>query len=285
MLKKIGKIILLLLIMIAILIGVVFYGTYVSVERVSLNYQSITSSKIAPDLNNLQIAFVSDIHYNHFMNQERLKPMIDKLNKANPDLIIFGGDLFDHPELNMPTPEIQSEITNLLTSLKAPLGKFAILGEQDLMNENVKLMCEQILYNSDFEVISNRNIRIHRKSSASLSLVGIDSLLGGAPNVEAAFTNVSDQDFVLCVSHAPDIISQLPMNTISLFLAGHSHGGQIRIPLIGPLNKIEGAKDYVSGSYQSKSAKIHISNGIGTTNSDIRIFAPAEILIYRLVSK
>ncbi|MEG0958818.1 MAG: metallophosphoesterase [Erysipelotrichaceae bacterium] len=285
MIKKILKFLLFIVIIIVISIGIIFYGTYVSVEKVNLNYETITSSKISKDLDNLKIAFVSDIHYNHYMNQERLKPMIEKLNHANPDVVIFGGDIFDHPEINAPTPVIQSEITTILSSIKAPLGKFAVLGEQDLMNENVKAMCEQILYNSDFELLSNRSARIHKNSIDSFALVGIDSLLGGTPNVETAFTNVSDQDFVLCVSHAPDIISQLPMNNISLLLAGHSHGGQIKIPFIGPLNKIEGAKDYVSGTHHVKGAKVHISNGIGTTNSDIRIFAPAEILIYRLVSK
>lgn len=285
MLRRLLKSLMFLFVIVCILAGIVFYGAFVSVERVNITYKTIESSKIPKELDNIKIAFLSDIHYNQYMNKDRFSTMVEKLNNAHPDVVIFGGDLFDHASVNAPTIEIQNELKELMRSIKAPLGKFAVLGEGDLENDTIKVMVSNILYDSDFELITNQNIRIRNQSTQSISLVGIDSLILGTPDVEAAFSNVSNQDFVIAVSHAPDIVKQLPIDNISLFLAGHSHGGQISIPLYGPLQKIDGAREYSQGVYQLKEAIIDVSNGVGTTDYDIRLFAPPEILIYRLSAK
>ena len=113
MIRKIRRLLTVLLILALFSISFIVYGIYVSVERLNINYETITSSKIPTDLNNLSIAFISDIHYNGFMNQKRLEPMIQKINEANPDIIIFGGDLFDHTLENTPSSEVQLSLIHI----------------------------------------------------------------------------------------------------------------------------------------------------------------------------
>lgn len=284
MLKRLLKFLLFLLTIALIIAGFLAYGMFVSVERVNLNYQSAASSKIPKSLDNVQIAFISDIDYNAFMDKTRLSKMMKRLNDAHPDVIIFGGDLFYAPEKQMPDDTKQQEITEILKKLDAPLGKFAVLGEQDLMNKDIKNMVSSILYNSDFEMITNQLVRIRKGDNASISLIGLDSMIGGQPDITGAFENVNANEFNMVFTHCPDLIAQLPTNNIDVMVAGHSHGGQIALPLLGPLHKMSGAEAYSKGTYKVQQTTLSVSNGLGTRDTDVRLFAPPEVIIYRLAN-
>ena len=95
--KKLLKILSVLVILALLLAGVFFYSIYISVDRVSLNYTTLTSPKISADMNDIKIAMISDIKYNGFMGKDRLTKMINELNDANCDIVLFGGDMFDNP--------------------------------------------------------------------------------------------------------------------------------------------------------------------------------------------
>ena len=148
--KKFLKVLAVLFLIVALIIAFIFYGTTVSVTNVTIVNQTIESSKISEETSNLKIAFISDIHYNHFMNYERLENMIEKINANKPDMILFGGDLFDDPSTYPPIEESQQELITLLKSLQADLGKFAVLGEED-HDPVVSDLVENLLYQADFE--------------------------------------------------------------------------------------------------------------------------------------
>lgn len=262
----------------------VFYGTYVSVNRINIVNQQIISAKIPDECNNMKIAFISDLHYNSFMNKERFQKMIDKINLANPDIILFGGDLFDSPESNPVDNETREELITLLKSLQAPYGKFAVLGEEDQENQDIKDSMYNIFYYADFELLDNTNVLLHSDGIHSINLVGIDSLLGGTPDITQAMSNVDTSNFTIVLTHAPDLVSQLPLNGIDLVLSGHSHAGQISLPLFGPLVGKPGAKKYTHGSYEINTTELIVNNGLGTENFDIRIFAPPQCIMLRLTN-
>ena len=284
MIRKIRRFLTVLLVVALFAVSFFLYGVYISVERINLNYESIASAKIPQDLNQVNIAFITDLHYNGFMNQERLTSMFEKINSTDPAVIIFGGDLFDDTANQMPDESKQAELLNLLKSLEAPLGKFAVLGEQDETSESMKEIAKSILYQADFELLENRSIRIRNESNSSITLFGIDSMVNGVPNIEQAFADINANEFNIVVTHCPDLISEIPTTAVDLMFAGHSHGGQIRIPFFGPIATVEGAKNYSYGTQQVGNTLLHISNGLGTTGYDMRLFAPPEVLIYRLIA-
>ena len=96
--KRFIKVMAVVLLICALIISIIFYGTVAGVSNLNIENTKITSQKVDESLYDLKIAFISDIHYNNFMNYDRLSKMIETINKNKPDIIIFGGDLFDDPD-------------------------------------------------------------------------------------------------------------------------------------------------------------------------------------------
>ena len=280
--KRLIKVLAILCLVCGFIASIVFYGTEIAIKNIMIENKTIESNKINEDIN-LKIAYISDIHYNHFMNKDRLEKMIEKINNNKPDIILFGGDVFDKPSKYPIDEKTENEIIELLQSLHAEYGKFAVLGEEDYDPQVNDI--HQILFKGDFEVLTNKQIFITKDGKNMINLIGIDSLVGGNPDIESSFANVDTNLFTIVLTHAPDIISQLPTNEIDLVLAGHSHGGQINIPFIGSLTKVEGAKNYSQGDYYINQTQLIVSNGLGTTETDIRIFADPECHMIRITKQ
>lgn len=274
-------IIVVILSLIASIALVIYDGYNYAPTRIRYNYRYIESEKIHPDLDGLQIAFFSDLHYLSFTEEKRLENIIERINNVNADVLIFLGDLIAK-ELD----ETQTDILeNNLKQLKADYGKFAILGEDDYQSESINTAVESVLYNADFELLKNQKLLLSKNSKHAIQLVGIDSPLDDKANIELAYSDVDEKLFTLTIVHTPDTVKELPQNKTDLVLAGHSHGGQIKIPLLGQIYNKELAEDYYTGLYSVNLIKLYVSHGVGLTNKDVRINAPAEIVIYTLKSK
>lgn len=263
------------------------YTLFIGVDNVHISYQTIISEKIPNSLNDKKIAFFSDITYLEFMDKGRLQNMITTLNEAHADIVIFGGDIFSDPINFAPDSKSEKELTEILSSIQAPLGKFAVYGDQDIVNDETKNIVTNILMNSEFEIISNSNIQLRNETSQGITLVGLDPLMNGTINVNTAFKNITKDDFTILVSHCPDIMTDTSLNTnyIDIAVAGHSLGGQIYIPIYGPIEKQEGASTYFHGIYEINTSTLYVSNGLGTRKSDLRIFSRPEIFLFRLQSQ
>lgn len=285
MVKKLVKIVSILLVFTVLIAGVFFYSIYYSVDHVKLVNETMRSPKIPASMNDIKIAFISDLKYNEFMKKERLSEMMKTLDTAGADIVIFGGDVFTAFEEHKPDSQTVQEVTGILKDIKAPLGKFAVLGDEDLVSKEAKKQVSTLLYNSDFEVITNQKLQIRNGNQDSITLIGLDSLINGNPNLSKPFDNISSDEFNIMVTHCPDIINDNQINTkyLDLILSGHSLGGQIRLPLLGSLQKVDGADTYSYGHYTINETKLYVSNGLGTVNMDMRLFARPQILIFRLV--
>ena len=276
--KRLVKVLAIVLLMCTLFGSLIFYGTVAGVSNLNIVNTKITSQKVDESQYDLKIAFISDIHYNNFMHYDRLSKMIETINNNKPDIIIFGGDLFDDPDVYEISDEKRDELIECLKSLEAEYGKFAVLGEEDHFVDKV----EDLLFKADIELLNNESIIINKNGSSNINLIGIDSLIGGNADIEKAFENVDTSLFTIVVSHAPDIFDQLPFNNIDLVLSGHSHGGQISLPLIGAISKKEGAMEYSLGNYYVNDTTLIVSNGLGTTERDLRLFSEPECHMIRL---
>jgi predicted MPP superfamily phosphohydrolase len=252
-------------------------------RRLTVETVTLTDTLIPDSFEGVKVLYFSDAHYNKFMDKERFAAVVTRINQLDADIVIFGGDLFDHPSVEYPTTEIQDELTALLSAIDAPLGKYAVFGNHDLESPRTKQMIANVLSASGFELLVNQNIPVYNKDDSSIRLVGLDSQLLGTPDLTAAYQDVNEGEFVLTISHTPDIIDQLPTSTRWL-LAGHSHGGQIRVPIFNELYTVPYARNYVSGEHVVNGIRLNISNGIGTTRWDIRLMADPQIHIYTLSS-
>jgi uncharacterized protein len=252
-------------------------------RRLTVETVTRTDTLIPDSFEGVKVLYFSDAHYNKFMDKERFSTVVTRINQLDADIVIFGGDLFDHPSVEYPTTEIQDELIALLSSIRAPLGKYTVFGNHDLESPRTKQMIANVLAAGGFDLLINQNIPIYNKDDSYIRLVGLDSQLLGTPDLTAAYQGVNDGEFVLTISHTPDIIDQLPTST-RWVLAGHSHGGQIRVPIFNELYTVPYARNYVSGEHLVNGIRLNISNGIGTTRWDIRLMADPQIHIYTLSS-
>ena len=284
MVKKLLKIVSVLLFLALCIAGIFFYSIFISVERLNVQYETISSTKIPADLNDVKIGYISDLEYHHFMDKERLTKMIETINDARPDVLLFGGDIFYSPLTNVPDEAVKQELITLLKSIEAPLGKFAVYGEQDHEDEATYTMVNDILYKSDFEVINNTSIRIRNSTNESITLIGLDAMVGGTIDIANAFANVNEEAFNILAMHCPDtiLLTDIPKEKLDLVFAGHTHASQIYLPFLGPLSTMQGAEHYNHGKYNLDGYILHVANGLGTTEIDMRLFSPPQMLVYRL---
>lgn len=283
--KKSKFIILIILLLSITSVFLIIYDGFNSApSRISINYRYIKDDKINKDLNNLQIAFISDIYFDEFFNEKRLENLTKEINDINPDIVIFLGDLVSDKSSDLSEESIKILKKNL-KKLTPKYGKFAVLGEADYSNEERLKNTKDILFNSDFQTLSNEMLKITKDSNQYFQLVGIDSPLNAKDDVDSAYKNVNKDIFTLTIMHTPDTVKKLPQNKTDLAVAGHSRGGQIKIPLLGQIYNQPLAEVYYSGLYRVGEINLFVTNGIGTSNKDVRIFAPAEIVVYTLQSK
>lgn len=276
------KIILIILAIFLIIGFFAFDSFYIAPQRIVTRRSDISNVKIPEQLDDVQILFFADLDYGTFVNERRLRKLIDHINGLSADIIIFGGDIYD-PDA-VPNENDNELISRMLKEIKAPLGKFAVLGDSDTRDEETASAMVSLLDAGDFEVLRNQSINLHNSGSQSITLVGLENGLGGF-NAEAAYANVSHTGFVLSVCHTPDSALQVPQDLTDYFLAAHSHGGQAWY-FFGSLYSQPMAETFMRGKQMiNESFILDISSGFGTRQRDVRFLANSEVAVYTLYSK
>jgi len=265
-----------------LLITLIISGLYVdatnfSSNRVHITYKTLTSSEIPDSFDDVSIALISDIQYGTFMDKTRLESFLKKLVNIQPDIVLFSGDLFDKDA--EVTEEYINELEMLLSSIQAPLGKFAVIGDNDKEYEEIY---KQIMFNSNFELIDGNIIKLANRSTNYINLIGLHAA-SGQNNMEELFTEILPESYTIALCHTPDIAQELPRNQVDILLTGHSHSSQINFPLIG-INESEATK-YRAGQHITDSTTIYVSHGLGTSEKDIRLFSDPEIIVFRFQTK
>lgn len=276
MMKKTWKIIIGILVSILFILLCIYNMTVTNTTDIKVREETITSSKIDSNIDGLIVAYFSDLHYGTYTNKDDLALIKEKINNIDPDIIIFGGDLIDKAI----DGNSQADLTNTLKSLNAKYGKYAVLGDKD---HEYSEQVSSILDESDFKLITNTNNRIYINGSF-IELIGIDSSVSGLPDVTSAYEGTNSIYYTFVVSHCPDIFDSLDLSKTDYVLSGHTLGGQVYIPLINLFYRPSGALNYYHGKYIQNGVTLDITNGIGTMKNDIRLFADAEIVIYKLKS-
>ena len=229
----------------------------------------VYKSNLPLDFNGIKIVQFSDLHYNNTSSISTVKKLVKTINKINPDIVIFTGDLIDsHYEIK--SDELE-EIMSELNSITATIGKYAIKGEED------KEYFNTVFNNSNFMILENTVEKIYYKSS-SIDLIAVNDTY-----TKEDIKGYNPESFNVFLTHKPDLTDRI-INDFSadLVFAGHSHNGQIILPLIGPLFRKEGAKKYPSSHYTINNTELFVSGGIGNSGHQWRLFNHPSINFYRL---
>ncbi len=269
--NMVKKIIIIVATFIIVISTCIINATIFNTKQIQSRQVVLKSEKINEESGELLIAYFSDLHYGTYIDNDFLEKIIIKINDYKPDAIIFGGDLVD--SIN---EENKIYLIDTLKTLDAKYGKYAILGEQDKTNEDE---ISKILKDANFKIINDTNTTININNNNSINIVGIDN------NFVEAFHGINTNNYTIVVGHKPDLFKDVIDYDFDYMLAGHSHGGQIYIPLINYFFRKEGCQKYYRGKYQKDNKTLDITNGVGRTDSNARFLADAEIVFYRLESK
>jgi predicted MPP superfamily phosphohydrolase len=247
-----------------------------SLNRYRIKSPVVQSTQLPATFQNVRIVFISDLHAYANANAGNLDKILAQVNRLAPDILIFGGDLIDE-KANALSEDQVNELSNFLKLMDAPLGKFSVLGLQDLAQINV---VRQIYNLSDFELLENNVIDVYNATGKAIRLAGILPDLEGKTDLK--WLGPDTGSFTILVSALPDILSRLSDQDADLILSGSTHGGQVNLPLFGPIYKVGNMK-YISGKYKVGERILFVSNGLSTSKFNYRLFADPDLLSIRLI--
>ena len=225
---------------------------------------------LPPELEGLRIGHLSDLHLGTTHAADNTHWAIQKLMEVKPDLVVLTGDFVSY------THAIP-EITPLLQPLRAPLGMYAVPGNHDYL-EGMPAVTST-LARLGIEMLINEHRLLHWRGG-SLALLGVDDMWYGKPDLDAALAGVPSSAFPLLLAHAPDFADEAAQRRIPMQLSGHTHGGQLRLPLLGPFCLPLYGLRYACGLEQVGPVQLYVSRGVGGVS--LRFGCPPEATILTL---
>jgi uncharacterized protein len=243
-------------------------------SQVEVFRAEVTVPGLPSALDGLTIAQVTDLHLYDGIHLAARRT-IELLAAERPDLVVHTGDLSEKVS-QLP------EVSALLRECRPPLGQFATLGNWEhqvgitpgLMATACSAGGTDFLYNES---------RLIRRGGATLALLGLDDPYSGMADPAFALREVPPGTAALWAFHAPQFADDVPASLPApvLMLAGHTHGGQIRLPGFRPVVP-PGAGRFVDGWYRDTRGPLYVSRGIGTTFIRARLNCPPELPVFTL---
>lgn len=274
------KILYSILIILTILFGILLYSRFLGTKGLNTNEIIIANDNFI-NYNGLKIVHFSDLHYKKVITEDTVKELITSINKNNPDLVLFTGDLVDK-DYKLENNDINFLIKQL-SKIKAKYGTYSILGDNDYQElENIR----SIYIQSNITLLDNTDTTIINENNQKLQIAGISGTLKENEDLTASIQTTINEtiDYKIILTHEPDNITTILKNypNTPLILSGHSINGSINIPIIKQLLLPTGAKTYYKPYYKISNTDIYISNGIGVNQINFRLFNTPSINLYRL---
>jgi predicted MPP superfamily phosphohydrolase len=230
------------------------------------------------------VALLSDFHYDPYFSVHPLRAAIPLVNQIRPDLIVLTGDFVSVPTIgDAKKAALAAEpCVRLLREMTAPHGLWAVLGNHDEDTDPAHIAAA--LEAENIHVLANHAHAIER-DGARIWLAGVNDVFTRTADVPQTLRGVPADEAVILMVHEPDFADVACRYPVDLQLSGHSHGGQIRIPLLPPLYLPSLAKKYVLGTYQVGPMTLYTNAGLGTVLVPMRLNCPPEIALLTLHSR
>jgi uncharacterized protein len=251
-------------------------------------------------LSGARVAHLSDIHHGPWQSTHALMELVRHVNDLEPDLLVLTGDY-----VHMGARFIEPVFAHL-AGIRAPLGRFAVWGNHDRWTDRDGDRMGAAMRAAGVTELCNE-ARVIERHGARLAVVGVDDPLLGAPDLDAALAGVPDDVPAILLVHTPAFVDHVHDPRVRLALAGHTHGGQLVLPLLGAVSPdIQGALLFFPTDQWRREARhrsgtfwidrgarddeapdgfwLHVSRGIGMTVLPLRIGCPPEVALLELGS-
>jgi len=243
-------------------------------HRVLLTRHDVRVRGLPGSLDGLRIAQVTDVHFPG--NQIAARAALEHLDRERPDIVILTGDMTE-------SGSAMTQVRDFAAESRGSLATIAILGNWEYF-AGVQGDASRVAYRqAGVHFLVNDAITVD-VGGAPLTFVGLDDAVSGRPDIVAARRAVARGSTEIWLVHAPIFAEKPPEGVAArplMLLAGHTHGGQIRLPLL-PAVKPVGAGRFLEGWYRDTFAPLYVSRGVGTTTIPARFRCPAELPIFTL---
>ncbi|MDD5251081.1 MAG: metallophosphoesterase [Patescibacteria group bacterium] len=248
----------------------VVYGSFIAPRFLTVKEYPVALGETGA---HLRVAIVSDMHFGPYKGLAWAEKVVRATNDAQPDLIILDGDLV--------TTAAGTAAFSAFRGFRAPLGVWAVLGNYDYRVGAVTV--RERLGSVGVKTLVNRAIQLPDvvEDHPQTWLIGIDDMEYGHDDWDKALAGVPDNAFRIVVAHSPDAVRTAEVNNVQLLIAGHTHGGQIRLPLVGPIARlpISIGQEYDQGLFRYGRTQLFITPGVGESGPRARLFSRPEISV------
>ena len=265
----------------SIFLILILYMHFIGTTGLSVREYKIENNLLPDSFHGFKVVHFSDLHYLTTIKEKELKNIVDKINELKPDLVVFTGDLIDYQKT--PTEKELNSLIKYLKKIEATTSLYAVKGNHDYINDNF----EKVFNETGFNIINNSYELIYYEGNTPIMLTGIGSILEDDSDIDQAFSyDKEDNLYTISLFHEPDVIDNIINKyRVDLALAGHSHNGQIRIPGVGAIMKVEEGKKYPNQKYVIGDTQLFVSGGLGTSMYEFRFFNRPSINLYRLTKE
>jgi len=260
----------------------VIYGFWIEPHRIILTHQQFRSEKLDPEAS-LQILHFGDLHMERLgPREERLMGLLEELH---PDIILFSGDILSYSTIE--DPAAWADARCVFEKLLAPLGVYFVPGSPPVDREDI---LPHILDGLNIQVLREDRIQLEYQGQ-SIDLIGLSCThrpFTDGPKLEALIQGKRDELTIL-LYHTPDLAPIAAELGIDLQLSGHTHGGQVRLPLFGALYAASlYGKRFESGRYEVGDMTLYVTRGLGMEGKAaprVRFLCPPEIVLWEITGE
>ena len=264
-------------------LGVAAYASTHGRHQFEIVHRTFAIANLPDAFQNFRIVQISDIHLEEYTETWFLEEIVRQTNALQPDLVVITGDFVSYGPRALPVAwRAAGTCAEVLSGLSAP-QRYAVLGNHD-RTVGASHVIEPLQAHGT-PVLVNSFVPIERGSDR-LWICGSDDVEGGQPDLDLSIP-ADPRAPVLFLCHEPDYVDRIVDHPrfplMDLMLSGHSHGGQIRLPFIGPLMLPPMGKRYPEGLYRFGRMQLYVNRGIGTVGLPLRLNCPPEITHITLI--
>lgn len=257
--------------------GSYYYARNIEPKSLHIQEETILLQKIPPKFHNFKIVQFSDTHLGFHYTTEQFSDLIATINEMKPDMVVFTGDFADRPQqFNW-----SNNLIKLLQTIHAPYGKYWVYGNHDHGGYGTEIL-RDFMKQANFQLLQNEHTTV-TCDKEKIIVAGIDDAILGNPDISKALQGADESLFTILLAHEPDMANEAKEHAVDVQFSGHSHGGQVRFPVLGHLYTPAFAKKYIDGKYHiTEDFSLYVNKGIGTTRLPFRFLCKPEIHVYTL---
>ncbi len=263
-----------------LLMGSIVYDVFVERGSFSVETIQLTLKRLPKVFSGLRIAQISDIHMGGWMNPDRFQQVANIIKAESPDLLLITGDFLLGHDFSNAEKQAIIDLIPILSSLARSIPSFAVLGNHDYWTSAEAI--RQMLFSCGITDLTNTVFTLTRENE-SLHLCGVDDIWKGEVRLDHVISKLKDDSFAILMAHEPDFAdTSAATGKFDLQISGHTHGGQVNLPLLGPPVRPYLGQKYPIGLYKIGNMFQYTNRGLGMARLPIRFNCPPEITIFVL---